>query len=307
MISSLNELSEQAKTLSRKSRIALACAHDEHSIEALITARRDGIAESVLVGNADEIRKLLGKYQEDPERYKITDCRDPEKAIRICADYIRTGEADVLMKGKMQTADMMRGVLNRENGLRTERTLSVSAVFEVPAYHKMIGVSDVAIAPYPDLEAKKSILLNAVDLFHALGNKEPKVGILAAVENINPKMKETIEADQLKQMNVCGEIPGCMVEGPISFDLAVDREAAEIKGYRSQVAGDADILIAPDLICANVLAKCLTIFANASVAGIVLGAKIPIVLLSRSATVSDKYYSIAMAACTAPYFKKKYL
>lgn len=307
MINKLSDLSEKAKSLEVKSRIALACAHDDHSIEALVTARQDNIADCVLVGHRSEIEKLLRKYHENPGDYEIIDCDDVRKSIQVCAEYIKEGRADILMKGKMQTADIMRGVLDRENGLRTDRTLSVGAVFEIPSYHKILGVSDVAISPYPDLEAKKSILKNIADLFHALGHEMPKVGILAAVEAVNPKMQETVDADALRQMNIRGEIENCIVEGPVSFDLAMDRESADIKGYGSPVAGDADILIAPDLVCANVLAKCLTICGKASVAGIVLGAKIPVILLSRSATVSDKYYSIAMAACTAPYFKRQYL
>lgn len=306
MIQSFQELAQRAQSMSVKTRIALVCAQDRHGLEAITTARRDGIAEGILIGDEREIRDILAQLGENAANYEIIPCPDKAQSIHIAAELVRQGKAGVIMKGKMETGDIMRGILDKENGLRTENTLSVTGIYDMKTYPKIFGVSDVAISTYPDLGKKKSILTNAVNLFHALGHENPKVAVLAAVEKVNPKMNETVEADQLKQMNLSGEIKGCIVEGPISFDLATDPEAAAIKGYQGAVAGDADLLIAPDLICGNVLVKCLTGLAGATTAGLVLGAKVPMVLVSRAATADDKYYSIAMAACTAPYFQTLY-
>ncbi|MBQ6601995.1 MAG: bifunctional enoyl-CoA hydratase/phosphate acetyltransferase [Eubacterium sp.] len=306
MIKSFKELAERAQALPEKTTIALVCAHDEHSLEGISNARKDGIANAVLIGNVEKITEILTGLGDDPANYELIECEDKVEGCAIAARLVNEGKAGVIMKGKMETSDIMRGLLKSENNLRTGKAMSVCGIYECPGYHKIFAVSDQGLNVYPDLEGKKSIIQNAVELLHALGHECPKVGVLCAVEKVNPKMKETVEADELKQMNVRGEIEGCIVEGPISFDLATEPESAKIKGYESPVAGDADILVAPDLIAGNVLVKCLTGMAGATTAGLVLGAKVPAVTISRSATASDKYYSIAMACAIAPYFREKY-
>ena len=306
MIQSFQEIALRARALPARSCVALACAHDLHSLQALADARRDGIADGILIGKEPKIREILNQLGEDAGDYEIVPCADPAESVRIAADFVHRGNAGVIMKGRMETAEIIRGILDRDNSLRTDSRLSVTGLFETKAYHKIFGITDVAITPYPDLQMKKNIITNATTLFHALGQENPKVAVLAAVEKAIPKMKETMDASQLKQMGLSGEITSCVIEGPVSFDLAISSEAANLKGYHSSVAGDADIFVVPDLVCGNVLAKGLTCLAGAVTAGIVLGAKVPIVLVSRAATAEDKYYSIATAACTAPFFRQKY-
>ena len=225
-----------------------------------------------------------------------------DESLNIAVKLIHEGKANVMMKGKLETAQIMRGVLKKENDLRKGGLISVTGFFEIPGVDKLIAVSDMAVNTYPDLEGKKHILENAVSVMHAMGIENPKVAVLAAVEKLNPKMPETVDADALKQMNIKGEITGCIVEGPISFDIATSKEAARIKGFSSPVAGEADLLLVPDIVSGNILAKCLTGFAKAITAGVVVGAKIPIILVPRSAEATDKYYSIALAAYTAQNF-----
>jgi phosphotransacetylase len=194
----------------------------------------------------------------------------------------------------------MKAIVAKENGLVPQgRKLSLIGFYETPKYHKLFAVSDMGLNTYPDLAGKRLIIENAVQLLHALGIENPKVAVLSSVEKVNPKMPDAVDGAQLKLMNARGEITGCTVEGPISFDLATSREAAAIKGYDSPVAGDADLLIVPDIAAGNILVKCLTGFCGALTAGAVLGARVPVILTSRSAEAADKYYSIALAACAA--------
>lgn len=225
-----------------------------------------------------------------------------DECLKTAVELIHSGQANALMKGKLETGQIMRAVVSKENGLRKGGLISVVGFFETERYHKLFAVSDMAVNTYPDLQGKKDILENAVRVFHAMGNDNPKVAVLAAVEKLNPKMPETVDADALKKMNESGEITGCTVEGPISFDIATSRQAAQIKGFDSPVAGDADILLVPDIVSGNILAKSLTGFGGAVTAGIVVGAAVPVILVPRSAEASDKYYSIALAAYTARNF-----
>ena len=191
---------------------------------------------------------------------------------------------------------MLKGVVNKENGIKARDTLSNVALLDIPAYHKVVGLTDGGMVMYPTLEQKKDIIDNAVEVYKALGYDNPKVAVLCAVETLNPKMPETVDAAELKKMNQEGIIKGCVVEGPISFDLAVDPEAAKIKGYESPVAGDADIIIMPDISAGNLTSKALTVLGGAMMAGIVMGAKCPIALNSRSAAFEEKYYSLLACA-----------
>ena len=299
MIKSFQDLVLQTQQRSRKSRMAVANAHEKHTIESVIHARKDGLIQPILVGVEDTIRQLLAEEQEDSALYRIVDAEDGVASARCAIQLIRNGEADILMKGAIETGPLMKEVLNRDTGLNRGVRCSLIGTYEIPGYHKILAINDVGMNTYPDLAGKRDILLGAVELMHSLGVLCPKVAVLSAVEKINPKMPDTVDGDALKTMWQNGEFPECIVEGPISFDLATRKEAAEIKHYSSPVAGDADILIVPDIVSGNVLAKALTGFANAKTAGIVVGAKVPVVLSSRSAQVADKYYSIALAAYAA--------
>jgi phosphate butyryltransferase len=301
-ITSFDELAKTVIKNSIKSRIAVVNADDSHTVEAVTIAQKDGLAQAILIGDQTGILARLDERGQDPADYTIIDATDTSAALDAAVKLIHEGEADVLMKGHLETGDFMRAILNKENDLRSGELLSVAGFYELSAYHKLLAVTDQAINTYPDLAAKKAILQNAVKLLRAFGIDRPKVAVLAAVETLNPKMRETVDADALKQMNLTGEITDCVVDGPLSFDIATSKEAADIKGYTSEVAGDADLLIAPDLVCGNVLVKALTGFAGATTAGTVLGAKVPVVLTPRSAETSDKYYSIALAAYVAKSF-----
>lgn len=305
MIKNFEELKDRACSMEKKTKIAVVFAHDEHTLEAISEARREGIAEAVLIGDEEEIVKILREFNEDPTDYEIIQEDDIDRAVKRAADMIQSGEADAIMKGKLQTGEILKGILKKENGLRTDRSLSVTGVFLAPGYHKMFGVTDVAINPHPDLEGKKSILLNALDLLHALGLETPKVAVIAAAETVNPKLPETVDADALKQMYLRGEIKDCIIEGPISIDLATEKESVELKGYESPVAADADLLLLPDLVSANAFAKCVTGMAGGRTSGIVLGAKVPVILVSRAARAEEKFNSIALASVVAPYFREK--
>jgi phosphotransacetylase len=209
---------------------------------------------------------------------------------------VRAGEALALMKGSLHTDELMAEVVRKDMGLRTERRVSHAFIMDVPTYPKALVVTDAAINIFPDLETKADIVRNAVDMAHAFGREMPKVAILSAVETVTPKIPSTIDAAALCKMAERGQITGALLDGPLAFDNAISKEAAAIKGIRSEVAGDADILLVPDLEAGNILAKQLTFLANADAAGIVLGARVPIILTSRADTVRARLASCAIAA-----------
>ncbi len=309
MIRDFKELAAAAENMTAKSRLALCCAEDEHALEAVAAAVRRGMIDAVLIGQTDMIEKILGDLHEDPANYRIIAADGPEEAVRIAADMVRDGEADIIMKGKMQTSDLMRNVLKKENDLRDSAVLSVCGNFVLKQYPegyepRIISVTDPALNVHPTLEQKEAILKNALRLRKAMGESDTRVAVIAANEQVSPKIPETVEADALKQMNIRGELEGCTVEGPISLDLALFPSAAAVKSYESPVAGNADLLLMPDLISANILAKSITELAGGETAGIVLGAKVPIVLVSRASAASDKFNSIALAAYVAPKYRK---
>jgi phosphotransacetylase len=301
-IHSFEELADVVRAQEKKSRIAVVAADDTHTVEAVTNAQNEGIVEAVLVGEEGLIKQRLAELGCDEKDYHIVDAPTIPESLAKAVELVHSGDANVLMKGHLETGDFMRAILNKDNDLRKGSLLSVAGFYEVASYHKLFVLTDQAINTYPDLDAKRSILENAVGLMHAFGVELPKVAVLAAIEKLNPKMKETVDADALKTMNKEGEITGCIVDGPLSLDIATSREAAEIKGYVSEVAGDADLLLVPDLVCGNVFAKSLTGFAGATTAGTVVGAKVPVVLTPRSAEASDKFYSIALAALTAQQY-----
>jgi len=298
-VSCMRDLAGYAKNMSDKTVVAVVEAHDEHTVESVLNASGDGIIIPLLIGNADKIKELLLIHGADPGDFEIVAAGEAGESLRRAIDFIHSGRAAALMKGNLQTPGFMRAVLDKANGLLTGERLSAAGLFEAPHYHKIFAVSDMVVNTEPNLGTKRAIIENAVGMLGALGIINPKVAVLAASEKRDPKMPETIDADELKTMNIRGEIKNCVVEGPISFDLATNFEAAEIKGYVSPVAGDADLLIVPNVSAGNILVKCLTGLAGAATAGTVLGAKVPIILTSRSADASDKYNSIALAACVA--------
>ena len=298
-IHSFAQLADAVRSHESKSRIAVVAADDAHPVEAVVNAQEEGLVEALLIGQRPLIERRLEELGKSRDDYTIIAAPSIEASLALAVEQIHAGQANILMKGHLETGDFMRAILNKENQLRQGSLLSVAGLYELERYEKLLAVTDQAINTYPDLDAKRAILENALSLLRGIGIALPKVAILAAVEKVNPKMRETVDAAALRQLNAEGQISGCVVDGPLSLDIATSKEAAEIKGYRSEVAGDADLLLVPDLVCGNVFVKALTGFAGATTAGTVLGAKVPVVLTPRSAEASDKFYSIALAALIA--------
>lgn len=296
MIASFEALREKLRAQAEPKKIAVVAADHEHTLEALSEAAGMGMIAPVLLGNEARIREMLTQYVFPDGSVTVIDIADPVEAAQRAADLVRAGEVDAIMKGAIETGPLMKVLVNREKGIRRRDTMSLLAFMESPYYHKVFAITDVGLLTYPTLEQKAHAIQNAVEALRSLGVEKPKVAILAAVEKVNPKMKETVEAAELKKLAETGAFGPCIAEGPISYDLAMDPGAAAIKGYESPVAGDADLLVVPDIVSGNVLAKGITCTGGGKTCGTVLGAMAPLVLTSRSATAEDKYMSILLAA-----------
>jgi phosphate butyryltransferase len=296
MIQNFEQLINKVQNGDKKKKVVVIAAHDRHTLDAVFEAKSNNIIDPILIGNAEKINEILNTLSESlPEASIINTASDKESA-EIGVAMIRESKADFMMKGNIQTADLLAAVVDKDKGLRTDKIMSHFVLMELPTYNKLIVTTDGGMVMYPNLEQKKMIVENAVMVMHSFGYKSPKVAILTAVETVNLKMQETLDADALKKMNQKGELCGCIVEGPISYDLAMSKQSAEAKGYESEVAGDADILLVPNITAGNILGKALLFSAGARMAGFVVGAKVPIVLTSRGATVEEKYLSIVISA-----------
>jgi len=305
MITSFKQLKKMVAGHSKKRRIGVVVAQEEHTLDAVSRAAKDGLVWPVLLGDAPLIKELLAKFQCSEDIVEIIDIKSPEDCGLKAAEMVRDGKLDCIMKGKILTGALMKILVNKEHGIRKNDTMSLIAFIESAYYHKILGITDVGLLTYPNLLQKKAMIENAKDAFSALGIENPKVAVLAAVETVNPKMPETIDADELKKMNKEGIITECIVEGPISYDLAVDKSAAQVKGYDSLVSGDVDILVVPNIVAGNLLVKGLTCTGGAKTAGVVMGAMVPVVITSRSATVEDKYMSIVLSALVGSKKEKR--
>lgn len=295
MLKTLDELLELAKK-SEKKTLSVAVAQDKEVLTAVSEAVNLGIVNAVLVGDEEKIKKIAEENKLDISKAKIIDEKDITKAAAKAVEVVSKGEAHYIMKGLLGTADILRAVLNKEAGLRGKGLLSHVMIYSVPNYHKLLFLTDGGMVPYPTLEEKIGILNNALQVAHSLGLDTPKVAPICAVEVVNPGMHATIDASVLTQMNKRGQIKGCIVDGPLGFDNAISKEAAEHKGIKSDVAGDADILLVPNIESGNFIGKTMTYFANGSSAGIIVGAKCPVVLVSRADTAQSKLYSIALGS-----------
>lgn len=295
-LKNFKELIAKVQNNDTKKRVAVAAAHDEHTLEAVFKAVNDKLVEPVLIGDKEKIVQMLKNLSVSFDENEIIHTSGDTEAAEKTVELINEGKADFIMKGKLQTADLLKAVVNKEKGLRTGSVMSHVAILEIPAYHKLMAVTDGGMMMYPELEEKKQIVENAVGVFTAMGYECPKVAVLTAVETVNPKMPEAVDADNLKKMNQDGEIKDCIIEGPISVDLTFSKESAQIKGYESPVTGEADILLVPNITTGNILSKALIEFAGATMAGMIVGAKVPIVLTSRGATSEEKYLSLVLSA-----------
>lgn len=303
MISSFNDvLSLVKKNPMRK--VAVAVAQDEPVLEAVKKAVDEGIAEAILVGHKDSIKRIADSIGFDLSNIEIIDEPDNVKASKIAVSLVSSKQADMVMKGLVETATFLRAVLDKETGLRTGKVLSHVAVFETPAIGRLMLLTDAAMNIAPDLAAKKQILENAVGIAHAMGIEMPKVAPVAAVEVVNPDMPATIDAAVLSKMNERGQIKGCIVDGPLAIDNAISEEAAKHKGINSPVAGNADIILVPDIVSGNVMYKTMTYTANAKTGAILAGAAAPVILTSRADSPESKHISIALASLVASNKKK---
>ena len=277
-----------------KKTVALVQANDAHALEAVIAAR--DIVNAVLVGDPEKISEVLVSLGQNPADFNIVAVPEGMHPSVCAANLIHEGKADFLMKGKIMTGDLLKGVLSPEANLRTGKLMSHIIIAEVPGYHKLLCVTDGGMCTYPDLEKKKDIVQNVATFFNNLGYEKVNVAALCAIETVNPKMPETVDAAELKRMSLSGELSHCYVEGPISYDLAMCPELGPVKGFESPCAGDFDVMLAPEIVVGNVLGKCLVCTCGGRMAGLVLVCKVPIVLTSRGSSADEKYYSLALGA-----------
>ncbi|MCH5584217.1 phosphate butyryltransferase [Shimazuella sp. AN120528] len=280
--------------------VAVAAADDREVLEAVLDAKKHGIAQFQLYGKKQEIERISREIglTLTAEEF-ITDTTNVQAACIAAVSAVREGKADVVMKGMVQTADFLRAILHKEKGLRSGKVLSHVATFEVPGYDHLIHVTDPALNVAPTLPEKFQIVENMIELCHALGCEEPKIAALAAVEVVNPNMQATLDAAALAQMNRRKQLKGAIIDGPFALDNAVSVESAEHKGIESPVAGKADVLLVPDIEAGNILYKSMVYFAKAKIGALVLGARAPVVLTSRADSAEAKLYSIALAVVQA--------
>jgi phosphate acetyltransferase len=272
---------------------------DETSLRGATEAAESGLITPTLVGPAAKIQRVARELAIDLARFPIVDVPHSHAAAERAVELIREARGELLMKGSLHTDELMRAVTSTAKGLRTARRISHVFIMDVPTYPEVLFVTDAAINIFPDLDAKHDIIQNAIDLFTDLGLGSPRVALLSAVETVTPKIPSTIEAAALCKMAERGQITGGLLDGPLAFDNAIDATAAQIKGIKSKVAGRAQILVVPDLEAGNMLAKNLTFLADADAAGIVLGARVPIILTSRADSVRTRMASCAVAVLYA--------
>ena len=287
--------------------IPTAVAHpcEESALEGAIEAGQKGLITPILVGPAHKIQEIAKKQKIDLSKVRVVDAAHSHDSAAKAVELVRLGEAGLLMKGSLHSDELLSAVVSKDKGLRTGRRISHVFIMDVPTYHKVLIVTDAAINIAPGLEEKADICQNAIDLARSLGVDLPKVAILAAVETVTSKMPATIEAAALCKMADRKQINGGVLDGPLAFDNAISKEAATIKGIKSEVAGDPDILLVPDLEAGNMLAKQLSFLANADSAGLVLGARVPVILTSRADSVRSRIASCGVAKLVAHHRRSK--
>ncbi|MDD5571008.1 MAG: bifunctional enoyl-CoA hydratase/phosphate acetyltransferase [Bacteroidales bacterium] len=295
MLTKISEIHALAKKTKKKT-VALAAAQDENALIAAMKAREAGIVDTILVGDETKIKKIAAENKLDIFGVKIIHEPDLTQACTTAVKLIRDKKAEILMKGNVSTAIILREVLNKDYGLRSGELLSHFAIFELEKYHKLLGLSDAGMNINPDIMGKAAIIQNAVNFMRMLGLEKPKVAVLSAIELVNPEMPSNVDAAIVSKMAQRGQIKNCIIDGPLALDNAVSAESAKHKNIVSDVAGDADILIAQDIDAANVIYKAFLFLQNGKCAAVIVGATAPIVLTSRSDSDETKLNSIALAA-----------
>ncbi len=296
MITNFDQLVSEVKSAARRT-ISVAVAQDADVLEALQKAQQANLASAILVGDQAKIEQIAANLDLQLSDFEIVNVQEETEAVATAIRLIREGKADVLMKGLCSTATLMKAVLDKETGLRQSGLLSHLGIFEISSYHKLIMMSDAALNIAPTLEEKIGITRNAISIAHRMGLEKPKVAMITAVEKVNPgKMPATTDAAIIAKMSERGQIKGAIVDGPLAVDNAFSKKACEVKGIVSEVGGDADIAIVPEIETGNVFYKLMSYLAGAKTAGIIVGAKVPIVLTSRADSEETKFLSIATAA-----------
>jgi phosphate butyryltransferase len=298
MIETMHDLVNRAKAMGIQT-LVVAVANDEPVLEAVHKAKEAGIIRPILIGNAEEIFMILKNLNFPSYDYSVINQPDSILACQEAVKLVRDNKGYFLMKGLVDTAVILKAALDKEQGLRTKNRLSHVSVMEIPAYHKLLMMSDGAMNIDPDVEIKQEIIENGLHVLHALGIKEPNVGMIAAVEKVNPKMVATLDAEKLIERNKEGLIKGCKIGGPFALDNAINKEAALHKGIKDPMAGNIDFIVMPQIESGNVFYKSMMFLANAKSASVIAGAKKPIVLTSRADSMESKFYSIALAAIVA--------
>lgn len=296
VLKDFTDLISKVRSSNITKKLIAVSADDAHTLEAVMQATKDGIVEPSFIGDAEAIRATLRELGEDSSLYPVYEEADFDKAAELGVRLIREGKGDFLMKGRLETSQILRAVVNEDHGLGTGGVMSHVAVNDVPTYHKFLITTDGGMNVAPNFNMKLGILVNAVNMLRALGYENPKVAVLANSEKVDPKIPESVEAGKLKEMYVRGEIRNCIVEGPVALDIALVKAHAEVKHFESPVAGDADIILSPNIFTSNTLGKSLTEMAGAKMAGLIVGAKVPIILTSRGSSSEEKYNSIVLAA-----------
>lgn len=305
MAKSFDELLSKVASIPMK-KVSVCVSQDSAVIEAVRAAKDRKIADAILVGDAQKTNEIANELGIDISDFELIDVKDVTEASLTAVKLVHDGKADLYMKGLIDTKGFLKSVLDKEVGLRTGKTLSHVCVFDVKGYNRLMFLTDVAFLPYPTLEDKVNIIKNTVEICEACGVNNPKVAPLAAVEVVNPKMTVTVEAEELHQMNLRGEITGCIVDGPLSMDLAIEPEAAKHKGATDRpIQGDADILLFPDIHAGNLVYKAMVHMADEVNGNILTGTAAPVVLTSRSDSMEVKVNSLAVAALVSEYFKNK--
>lgn len=305
MSKSFGDLVEQVTKCEKKT-VSVCCAQDDAVLEAVRAAKEKGIVDAILVGDEAKIREIAASINMDLSDYKIINEPDDIQAALKAVELVHNKKADMYMKGLIDTKHFLKSVLDKEVGLRTGKPLSHVCVFDLPEVDHLLFLTDVAFIPYPTLDDKVNIINNTVEICEACGVKNPKVAPLAAVEVVNPKMPVTVEADELTKMNEAGEIKNCIVDGPLSFDLATCPEAAKHKGAEGRkIVGDADILLFPDIHAGNITYKALVHNTKVVNGNLITGTAAPVILTSRSDTFEVKMNSLVLGAVVAEHMKNK--
>lgn len=271
-------------------KVAVVCAESEYVIDAVKKAYEEGLVDPILIGNAGIITEIT-KNSHCKKDFEIIDAQTPEDCLRTMQELVHTGKVDAVMKGLIETKDLMSAIVKDEK-FRTGDVITSICLFKIANYPKLLSVLDSGIVMYPTLEQKAGIIKDAVACYHGLGYEKPKVAVLCSVDMVNPKMPETVDARKLTEMGEAGAFGSCEVFGPLSYDLCIDPDSAKVKGCTSPVAGDADIIIVPDINTGNALVKALYFSAQADSASMILGTKVPVIITSRSAKADEKYWSI---------------